>query len=83
MYRSLLPLKTANLIVAGRCISAEREVLGPIRIMGPCMMMGQAAGIASAVAKERACAYSDVPTKELRDKLWAAGILNPDELPFD
>lgn len=82
-YRSLLPLKTANLIVAGRCISAEREVLGPIRIMGPCMMMGQAAGIASAVAKERACAYSDVPTKELRDKVWAAGILNPDELPFD
>lgn len=82
-YRSLLPKEMNNLIVAGRCISAEREVLGPIRIMGPCMMMGQAAGIASAMAKEHSCWYSAVPTKELRNNLWAAGVINPDTLPFD
>lgn len=82
-YRSLLPQKIDNLIVAGRCISAEREVLGPIRIMGPCMMMGQAAGTASAMAKEADCRYAEVCVDKLREKLWAAGVLNPDELPFD
>lgn len=82
-YRSLLPESVGNLIVAGRCISAEREVMGPIRIMGPCTMMGQAAGTAAAMAKEAGCLYAEINTDELRARLWAAGVLNPDALPFD
>lgn len=82
-YRSLLPESVGNLIVAGRCVSAEREVMGPIRIMGPCMMMGQAAGTAAAMAEEAGCLYAEINTDELRSRLWAAGVLNPDALPFD
>jgi len=82
-YRSLLPVSVDNLIVAGRCISSEREVLGPVRIMGPCMMMGQAAGTAASMAKELNWDYSQVNTDVLRETLWADGVLNPDTIPFD
>lgn len=83
-YRSLLPQEVDNLIVAGRCISAEREVLGAIRVMGPCMMMGQAAGTAAAMAiQENNGHFSKVSVSDLRSKLWNDGVKNPDELPFD
>lgn len=49
-YRSLLPKEYANLLVAGRCISATHEAQASIRIMPICACMGQAAGIAVAVA---------------------------------
>jgi len=82
-YRSLLPQGVDNLIVAGRCVSTEREVLGPVRIMGPCVMMGQAAGTAAALAKESGYEYRKVDTQRLRRMLWDAGVLDPDKLPFD
>lgn len=82
-YRSLLPNEVDNLIVAGRCISAEREVLGAIRVMGPCMMMGQAAGTAAALAvRKDEVGFEKVSVEELRNQLWKDGVLNPDELPF-
>ena len=49
-YRSLQPKNTENLLVAGRCISADRKTLGQIRLQGYCAMMGQAAGLAAALA---------------------------------
>ncbi len=83
-YRALLPQEVDNLIVAGRCISAEREVLGAIRVMGPCMMMGQAAGTAASIAikKYNGC-FRNVKACELQAQLWKDGVRNPDELPFD
>lgn len=51
-YRCLLPKKNSNLLVAGRCISADRKTLGQIRLQSYCMMMGQAAGVAAALAEE-------------------------------
>ena len=79
-YRSLLPKNIDNLIVAGRCIGVEREVLGPARIIGPCMMTGQAAGIAATMAHEN---FASVDTDKLRKKLFACGVIDPDSLPFD
>ena len=49
-YRSLIAKNTENLLVAGRCISAEREVLAAVRVIPPCMAMGEAAGKAAARA---------------------------------
>lgn len=77
-YRSLLPKKVKNLITAGRCISVEREVLGPVRIMGPCVGMGQAAGTASCLALEKDCDYSLVDVESLRAILIKDGCLLPD-----
>ena len=48
-YRIMLPKKIANLHVPGRAVSVERPVLGPIRVMASCMLMGEAAGRNSTV----------------------------------
>ena len=82
-YRTMLPQSVPNLIVAGRCVSAEREVLGPVRVMGPCMMMGQAAGTAAAMSRDAGWDYAAIDVSALREALWTDGVLNPDTLPFD
>ncbi len=49
-YRTLLPLKVDNLLVAGRCVSATFEAQSAIRISRTCHALGQAAGTAAALA---------------------------------
>ncbi|MBQ2916231.1 MAG: FAD-dependent oxidoreductase [Clostridia bacterium] len=70
-YRCLLPLDVSNLIMAGRCISCEREVLGPIRVMGPCLAMGEAAGIAAKIAPKGN--FKKVNIAELQYKIQQYG----------
>jgi ribulose 1,5-bisphosphate synthetase/thiazole synthase len=53
-YRSLLPKKTENLLVAGRCFCFERELVEDTRIIGTCLVTGHGAGAAAGLAvKER------------------------------
>lgn len=54
-YRALLPETLYNVIVAGRAISADREVMGSIRVMGTCFSTGEAAGAAAAQAVKDGC----------------------------
>lgn len=49
-YRSLLPVGIAGLLVAGRCISGTHEAHASYRVTGTCMGLGQAAGLAAAMA---------------------------------
>ncbi len=49
-YRSLLPRGIRNLLVAGRCISADYVAQGCTRSQAACMMTGQATGTAAALA---------------------------------
>ncbi len=49
-YRSLQPIGINNLLVAGRCLSANHEAQASVRIMPICACMGEAAGIAVSVA---------------------------------
>ncbi len=51
-YRSLCPQGLDNLLVAGRCLSADRPVQSSIRVIPGCFMTGQAAGFAAAMATE-------------------------------
>ena len=39
--------EVSNLILAGRCISAEHEAHAAIRVMITCMRLGEAAGFAA------------------------------------
>lgn len=58
--RSMLPKGTNNLIVAGRCISADYDAQGSVRSQAACMVTGQAAGTAAALAARR-----NTPPREL------------------
>lgn len=49
-YRALVAAGFPNLLVAGRCISADRQAFASLRVQASCMGMGQAAGVAAAQA---------------------------------
>lgn len=49
-YRSLLPKGVDNLLVAGRCISADHRAHHATKEIPPCMATGEAAGTAAAMA---------------------------------
>ena len=52
-YRCLYSRNVSNLFMAGRCISVEREAIGPIRVMRTCGMMGEIVGKAAAICIEK------------------------------
>lgn len=52
-YRTLVPQKVENLLVAGRCFSATHDAHAAVRSMAQCMAMGQAAGCAAALCLAR------------------------------
>jgi hypothetical protein len=77
-YRSLIPEKIENLIVAGRCISSTHEAMSAIRVMAPCMAMGEAAGRAAKLAVRSGVLPSQLNVETLRSELTAKGaFLNP------
>lgn len=49
-YGSILPQKVENLLVAGRCMSAEEEAMGQLRLIPVCSATGEAAGTAGALS---------------------------------
>ena len=72
-YSCLIPKGSENLIVAGRCIEAEGQALGPARIMSTCFAVGEAAGTAASAKIDANCAFKDVNITALRDDLRAHG----------
>ena len=74
-YRSLIPLKINNLLMAGRCVSADSTAAGAIRVMPPCMAMGQAVGTAAALSVKNGCYPRELDTDELRSILIDKGAI--------
>lgn len=52
-YRCLIPQGLSNVIVAGRSISTDHTVQGSTRVMPVCLAVGEAAGLAAAMAAGR------------------------------
>jgi hypothetical protein len=48
-FEALIPMAGANLLAAGRCLSAEHEAMASARVTAQCFGMGYAAGAASAL----------------------------------
>lgn len=72
-YRCLLPKEYDNMLVAGRCLSATHEAHSAVRIMPICASLGQAAGLAVAVAKQSEKNVHTIDIKALQSKLKEAG----------
>ncbi len=73
-YGTLVPKDMDNLLVAGRSISADSDAAGAIRVMPPCMGLGQAAGCAAALAIKDEISVAAVNTDKLRETLRGHGV---------
>jgi hypothetical protein len=74
-YRSLLPARCENLLLAGRCISATHEALGSFRVQAICLALGQAAGTAAALCALNGHTPRTLPVDRLQKRLDAEGAI--------
>jgi hypothetical protein len=72
-YRMLVPEKSQNLLVAGRCASMSHGGQSAARVSGACFAMGQAAGTAAHLALKNATAVRDVQAESLQQALEGDG----------
>ncbi len=72
-YRTLVPNDIENLLVAGRCISAEHIIVGSVRYLPISFATGQAAGTAAALAARQNKTPRDVDVALLQKTLSDQG----------
>ena len=68
-WRSLIAFEVDNLIVVGRCISATFEAQAAIRTTPTVGAIGQAGGIAAALAAQQGLSVHQVSAKQLQDAI--------------
>ena len=73
-YRALIARNLTNLLVAGRCMSSTHWALGSLREQPTCMVTGQGAGVAAAVAATSGAALRDVDIATLHQELMKQGV---------
>lgn len=76
-FRCLLPRGLANVLVAGRCVSTDRSMLGSLRVMPGCFITGQTAGLAAAMAAQKQGIVRQIDVAELQAALVKAGAFLP------
>jgi len=67
--RALIPRKSKNFLVAGRCISSDRLANSALRVQASCMGMGQAAAVAAVLAANQGSTPAEVPIAEIKQLL--------------
>ncbi len=72
-YRALLPRGVANLIAAGRCVSATHEAFAAFRVSAIVMAIAQAAGTAAALAVGARVPLRELPPSDLQRRLRQQG----------
>ena len=73
-YRCFLPKGLEGLLVTGRCISGTHRAHASYRVMSICMAMGEATGMAAALAAARGCTPRELPVSDLQSAMTARGI---------
>lgn len=72
-YRCLTAAELDNLLVAGRCLSADRYMQGSVRVMPGCYITGQAAGVAAAMAADTGKSTRRIDVSSLQRRLVKLG----------
>ena len=70
----MLPESLRGLLFAGRCISGTHEAHASYRVTGTCMAMGQAAGLAAAMAAAEGKSPDEIDGAALRHALAQRGV---------
>jgi hypothetical protein len=73
-YRSLIPLKIDNLLIAGRCVSSDRVAQSTLRIGGTCMSTGEAAGTAAALSVQKGVKLREMDGTLVKQALKEHGV---------
>jgi hypothetical protein len=73
-YRSLLPKKVKNLLVAGRAIGGDRVSHAAIRNMSCCAVTGQGAGIAAALSLKSKTDLDQIDIEQVQAELDRQGV---------
>ena len=68
-YRALVPRKTQNLLVAGRCFSFEQDLFQDARIIGTCLITGHGAGVAAALAAKTGDSVKQIDIEKIQQIL--------------
>ena len=74
-YSIMLPGKVDGLLVAGRCASVTHVALGSVRVMAQCGVMGEAAGLATALSLEGDRMPRSIDIAKLQSRLRANGAI--------
>lgn len=69
----LLSADLDNLAIGSRCISVDHAVHSSVRVMAPVCSLGQAAGTAAGLARQRGVAVSEIEGRALRRTLIDRG----------
>jgi FAD dependent oxidoreductase len=72
-YRMLVPERVDNLLVAGRCASMTHDGQSAARVSGACFAMGEAAGLAAALALSGNTIPRDIAVEKLQQALQQQG----------
>ena len=65
-YRSLLPQKTQNLLIAGRCFSFEKDLFQDTRVIGTCLVTGHGAGVAAGISANTGNSTKQIDVKKVQ-----------------
>jgi ribulose 1,5-bisphosphate synthetase/thiazole synthase len=76
-YRILVPEKMDGLLATGRCVSATHGAINSLRLVVPCMMLGEATGAAAALALEQEVSIREVDVSCLRQRLRNSKKISP------
>lgn len=74
---SMISKDIDNLMMAGRCVSSDRETNSSLRVKASCMAMGQAAGTAAAIAVREGVDAAQVPADMVKQALDESGAIIP------
>jgi len=74
---ALIPKGSDHVMVAGRCISSDRQANSALRVQASCMAMGQVAGVTSALAARLNVTPGQVPLTEILKTLRAHQAITP------
>ena len=76
-YRCFLPKTVKGLLVAGRCISGDFGAIEMLRVIPTAMLMGEACGVAAALAVKQGVDVKEVNVQEVQEQLRRQNVLLP------
>ena len=72
-YRQILPKKVDHVLCAGRCLG-KGDTIDTFRLICPCFVTGQAAGVAAALSAKKGIAPRALPYSDLAAELERQGV---------